>query len=68
MNTARKERERKERNPDCFCPAPGCLWRTTDGAYCPKHAPRRIDREGRDVTDLPGLWDGSDTITKEPTQ
>jgi hypothetical protein len=22
--------------------------------------PKRIDREGRDVTDLPGLWDESD--------
>ena len=23
--------------------------------------PRRIDSAGRDVTDLPGLWDGGDT-------
>lgn len=25
---------------------------------------KRIDVAGRDVTDLPGLWDESDTITK----
>ncbi|NCX56055.1 MAG: DUF433 domain-containing protein [Burkholderiaceae bacterium] len=26
----------------------------------------RLDTEGRDVTDLPGLWDESDVITTDP--
>jgi len=30
----------KQRKPERYCPAIRCLWRTGDGTYCPRHAPR----------------------------
>jgi hypothetical protein len=31
------------------------------------HRPARTDKQGRDVTHLPGLWDESDTTSTEAT-
>jgi hypothetical protein len=55
--------------------AHAAAWRAVQAAEALLHTaatgrepqPRRYDRAGCDVTDLPGLWDESDTM-KEPTQ
>lgn len=44
-SVAKRERERKERDPQWFCSSKGCLWRRPGTApkhgewLCPKHRP-----------------------------
>ena len=43
-SVARSVREAKEKYPERYCPTPGCLWRTGDGSYCPRHY-KQMERE-----------------------
>lgn len=38
MGIAATVAKRKKKNPEKFCPARRCLWRTGDGSRCPRHA------------------------------
>jgi hypothetical protein len=66
---ARNARESKERHPEHYCAAPGCLWRTwsansDDEKPCPHHAPLQprhndcglvLHYSDREGNSLPGL-------------
>ena len=63
MSPAARERQRKERGPEKFCPDHRCLWRLSSGR-CPKHAPRpdvRVEGGGivylvRPLTERASAW------------
>ncbi len=58
-SVAAKVASLKRLHPERYCPVRGCLWRTGDGALCPRHKSnedgllRRIDRPGNEHFDEP---------------
>lgn len=45
MSTASEVARAKEKHPEKYCPHKRCLWRTGDGSFCPRHAPKTEDKQ-----------------------